>query len=147
MHHQFPGNLLIPYRGAPTAGNRGATVLSSRLAAGRDIRARCGASCPFGSLDRGGCGLVVGDDTPCCLRPVSIPLGRRPLPAPPPPVATVAFVHSGGRPCLPSSGEATVVLASTTGLPFFILEDAMPRRKPSSSQPDPATAALLQTLN
>jgi len=40
-----------------------------------------------------------------------------------------------------------VVLASTTGLPCFILEDAMPRRKPSSSQPDPATAALLQTLN
>src|SRR2546427_6859228 len=50
-------------------------MLSSLLAAGRGIRTNCGASCPFGSLDRGGCGLVVGDDPPCCLRPVSIPLG------------------------------------------------------------------------
>src|SRR5215472_13984519 len=37
-------------------------MLSSHLAAGRGIRTNCGASCPFGSLDRGGCGLVVGDD-------------------------------------------------------------------------------------
>lgn len=29
----------------------------------------------------------------------------------------------------------------------LILEDVMPRRKPASAQPDPATAALLQTLN
>src|ERR687884_2320517 len=28
-----------------------------------------------------------------------------------------------------------------------MLEDAMPRRKPAASRPDPATAALLQTLN
>jgi transposase len=32
-------------------------------------------------------------------------------------------------------------------LSLLILEDVMPRRKPASSQPDPATAALLQTLN
>jgi len=34
----FLGNLLIPSRGAPTAGNRGTAVLSSHLAAGRGIR-------------------------------------------------------------------------------------------------------------
>src|SRR5467141_2923050 len=74
LHDVYLGNLLIPYRGAPTAGNRGAAMLSSRLAAGHGIRPRCGASCPFGSLDRGGCGLVVGDDPPWCLRSVSIPV-------------------------------------------------------------------------
>jgi transposase len=31
--------------------------------------------------------------------------------------------------------------------PLLILEDVMPRRKPASSRPDPATAAVLQTLN
>jgi hypothetical protein len=121
-------------------------VLSSCLAAGRGIRPHCGASCPFGSLDRGVCGLVVGDDPPWCLRLVSIPVGRLPLPATPPPAATVAVVHYGGRPRLPSSGEAAGGLAAATGLPFLILEDAMPRRKSASSRPDPATAAVLQTL-
>src|SRR6266568_3720569 len=130
MHHQFPGNLLIPYRGAPTAGNRGATVLSSRLAAGRDIRARCGASCPFGSLDRGGCGLVVGDDTPCGPRSASIPLGRLPLPATPPPAATAAVRRCSCRQRLPSAWKAAGVLASAIVLPSFILEDVMPRRQP-----------------
>ena len=84
---QCLGNLVIPSRGAPTAGNRGPAVLSSCWAAGRGIRPRCGASCPFGSLDRGDCGLVVGDDPLWSPRSVSIPLGRLPLPAPPPPVA------------------------------------------------------------
>jgi hypothetical protein len=110
-----------PLRGAPTAGNKGGAMLSYLPTAGRDIRPRCGASCPFGSLDRGACGLVVGDDPPCCLRAVSIPLGRLPAPAPPPPAALV-------YPCL-------------------MLEDGMPRRQPASSRPDPATAALLQTLH
>ena len=32
-------------------------------------------------------------------------------------------------------------------LSLLILEDVMPRRQPASSPPDPATAALLQTLN
>src|SRR2546428_11992725 len=32
-------------------------------------------------------------------------------------------------------------------LSLLMLEDVMPRRTPASSQPDPATAALLQTLN
>ena len=36
-------------------------MLSSFLVVGRGIRTNCGASCPFGSLDRGDCGLVVGD--------------------------------------------------------------------------------------
>src|SRR5215470_2083903 len=69
-------------------------MLSSLQAAGRGIRTNCGASCPFGSLDRGGCGLVVGDDTACCLRPVSIPVGRLSLPATPPlllPCSLLAF--------------------------------------------------------
>ena len=44
-------------------------MLSSPLAAGRGIRRNGGASCPFGSLDRGGCGLVVGDVLPCCPKP------------------------------------------------------------------------------
>src|SRR5437763_5228477 len=85
------GNLVIPSRGAPTAGNRGITVLSSRLAAGRGIRPHCGASCPFGSLDRVGCGLVVGEDVTCCPRPMSLPVGRLPLPAPPLPAAVVSL--------------------------------------------------------
>jgi hypothetical protein len=83
-HWEVPWESLHPLRGAPTAGNRGTAVLSSDLAAGRGIRPRCGASCPFGSLDRGGCGLVVGDDPPWCPRTASIPLGRLPAPAPPP---------------------------------------------------------------
>ena len=140
------GNLLIPYRGAPTAGNRGTAVLSSYLVAGRGIRTRCGASCPCGSLDRGGCGLVVGDDTPWCPRSASIPLGRRPLPATPPPAAPVAVVRCACRQRLPSAWKAAGVLAAATVLPSFILEDVMPRRKPASSQPDPAPAALLQPL-
>src|SRR6266568_4711508 len=100
-----------PLRGAPTAGNRGGAVLSYLPAVGRDIRPRCGAACPLGSLDRGACGLVVGDDTPCCPRAVSIPVGRRPSPAPPPPAALVCLLR--------------------------ILEDVMPRRQPASSRPDP----------
>src|SRR5262245_57454663 len=52
-----------PLRGAPTAGNKGSAMLSCLPTAGRGIRTNCGASCPFGSLDRGACGLVVGDDT------------------------------------------------------------------------------------
>jgi hypothetical protein len=36
--------------------------------AGRGIRLHCGASCPFGSLDRGVCGLVsIGNETACQL--------------------------------------------------------------------------------
>ena len=82
-------------------------MLSSFLVVGRGIRTNCGASCPFGSLDRGGCGLVVGDGTACSPRPASIPVGRLPLPAPPPPAASVslgsrclsaaAALISGGR--------------------------------------------------
>src|SRR5262249_6762953 len=75
----------------------------------------------FGSLDWGGCGLVVGADPPCCPRSASIPVGRLPLPAPAPPAAL--------------------------GFPSFILEDGMPRRKSTLSRPDPAAAALLQTLH
>src|SRR5712671_811300 len=100
---QFLGNPLRPSRGTPTAGNRGAAVRSFLRAAGRGLRPRCGALCPFGSLDRGGCGLVGGDDTAWCRRPASIPVGRRPLPATPPPAAPV--------------------------FPAFILEDVMPRRQ------------------
>ena len=96
-------------------------MLSSFLVVGRGIRTNCGASCPFGSLDRGGCGLVVGDDPPCDPRSASIPVGRLPLPAPPPPAAF--------------------------GFPWRILEDGMPRRKSALSRPDPAAAALLQTLH
>ena len=48
-------------------------------------------------------------------------MGRLPLPATPLPAALV--------------------------YPWLMLEDGMPRRKLASSRPDPATAALLQTLN
>src|SRR5215510_7193333 len=96
-------------------------MLSCLPTAGRDIRTNCGASCPFGSLDRGACGLVVGDDPPWCPRSVSIPVGRLPSPASPLPAALV--------------------------YPWLMLEDAMPRRKRASSRPDPALAVLLQTLN
>ena len=40
-----------------------------------------------------------------------------------------------------------MALVCTVVLSLLILEDVMPRRKPASSQPDPTTAALLQTLN
>ena len=96
-------------------------MLSCLPTAGRDIRLHCGASCPFGSLDWGACGLVVGDDPPWGPRAVLIPVGRLPLPASPPPAALV--------------------------YPWLILENVMPRRKLASSRPDPATTALLQTLN
>jgi hypothetical protein len=96
-------------------------VLSCLPTAGRDIRLNCGALCPFGSLDWGGCGLVVGDDPPWCLRSASIPVGRLPSPAPPPPAALE--------------------------FPWLILEDVMARRKSALSRPDPAAAALLQTLH
>src|SRR5262249_47141526 len=92
-------------------------MLSSRQAAGRGIRMHCGASCPFGSLDRGVCGLVVGDDTACCPRLASIPVGRLPLPATPPPAAPVAR-----RPRLPSRWTAVVGLAAVTELCCYIVE-------------------------
>src|SRR5262245_55437622 len=96
-------------------------MLSCLPTAGCDIRTNYGASCPFGSLDRGACGLLVGDDPPCCPRTASIPVGRLPSPAPPPPAAL--------------------------GFPWRMLEDVMPRRKSALSRPDPAVAALLQTLH
>jgi transposase len=40
-----------------------------------------------------------------------------------------------------------MALVGAVVLSLLILEDVMPRRKPASPQPDPATAALLQTLN
>jgi Transposase IS116/IS110/IS902 family len=58
-------------------------VLSCLLAASRGIRWCCGASCPYRSLDRGACGLVVGDDSVCVLTLALILLGRLPPPAPP----------------------------------------------------------------
>src|SRR5919202_4135552 len=84
-------------------------MLSSHLAAGRGIRTNCGASCPFGSLDRGGCGLVVGDGTACGPRPALIPLGRLPLPAPPPPATSVSL----GSHCL--AAAAVLISGSRWG--------------------------------
>ena len=104
-----PWESLNPLRGAPTAGNRGTAVLSSGLAAGRGIRPRCGASCPFGSLDRGVCGLVVGDDTPWCPRTASIPLGRLPSPAPPP------LAVGGSMDCCCPSAAASLTLGDHSG--------------------------------
>jgi len=40
-----------------------------------------------------------------------------------------------------------MALVCAVVLSLLMLEDVMPRRTPTSSQPDPATAALLQTLN
>src|SRR5207237_9165797 len=88
-------------------------------AAGRAIRPRSGAGGPFGSLDGGGGGLVVGDDPPWGCRVASLPVGRRPAPAPPPPAAL--------------------------GCPWLILEEGRPRRKPASARPAPATTAVVQT--
>src|SRR5262249_62398939 len=71
-------------------------------------------------------------------------LRPRPLspPATPPPAAPVAR-----KPRLPSRWTAVVGLAAATELCCYIVEDTMPRRKSTSSRPDPAMAALLQTLN
>src|SRR5215475_1534754 len=131
-----------PLTGRADGGEQRRHYAILRQAAGRGIRLHCGASCPFGSLDRGGCGLVVGDDTACCPRLASIPVGSLPLPATPPPAAPVAR-----RPRLPSRWPAAVGLAAATELCCDIVEDTMPRRKSTSSRPDPAMAALLQTLN
>ena len=91
----------------------------------RGIRWRCGALCPFGSLDRGVCGLVVGDGTPWIARVASIPLGRLPLPATSP---------------LTAAALSPVLLV-------LIVEESMPRRKTGPSRPDAATEALLHTLH
>ena len=40
-----------------------------------------------------------------------------------------------------------MALVCAVVLSLLILEEILPRRKPASPQPDPATAALLQTLN
>src|SRR6266566_4469725 len=109
LWHSVPWESLNPLRGAPTAGNRGTAVLSAGLAAGRGIRPRCGASCPFGSLDRGVCGLVVGDDTPWCPRTASIPLGRLPSPAPPP------LAVGGSMDCCCPSAAASLTLGDHSG--------------------------------
>jgi hypothetical protein len=133
-----------PLSGSADGGEPGTAVRSSGLAAGRGSRPHGGASCPLGSLARGVCGLVVGDDPTWGRRLGSLPVGRRPLPAPPPPAATGAVVHDGGRPRRPSSGEAAGGRAAAPGLPCLMLADARPRRQSASSRPAPATAAVLQ---
>jgi len=59
----------------------------------------------------------------------------------------VAVVRCAWRQRLPAAWKAAGGLASATVLSSVILEEVMPRRQPASSPPDPATAALLQTLN
>src|SRR2546430_10232809 len=72
---QTLGDLFIPYRGAPTAGDKGSAVLSSSLAAGGGIPRRRGCSGPLWRLGRGGGGPARGGGTPLGPPAAAIPFG------------------------------------------------------------------------
>src|SRR5882672_763507 len=79
--------------------------------------------------------------------PASIPLGRLPTPATPPPAATVCWSAVALAQGLSPSLEATMALVFAVVLGLLILEVARSRRKPNPTSPDPASLALLHTLH
>lgn len=117
------------------------------MAAGRGIRFHFGAFCPFESLVRGVCGLGVGDDASCLPTTLSIPFGRLPDLATPPPAAALSWFRVALAATLSLNLEAALDLVRAAVLALLIMEAPMPHRKTVVRTADPALDALVSTLH